>query len=714
MRVTEALEHVVRSGVKVSTDAPIEPARREVEIMANRLANETSPYLLQHKDNPVDWYPWGEEALERAREEDKPILLSVGYSACHWCHVMERESFEDEATARIMNEHFVNIKVDREERPDIDSIYMSAVQALTRGGGWPMTVFLTPDGAPFYGGTYFPPVPKGGLPSFQQVLLSLADAYTSRRDEVLRSAESVREYLQTTTAAPLPKTDVGTELLEAAAESLISELDRRFGGFGGAPKFPQAMNLEVLLRHHHRTGDRAALSGVEDTLRAMAQGGIYDQLGGGFARYSVDQYWLVPHFEKMLYDNALLSRLYLEVYQATGDEFYKRIAEETLDYVVRDMTSPEVGFYSAEDADSEGEEGKFYVWTPEEIRGVLNAEEATIAERYWDVTARGNFEGKNILYVPRPPEAVAAEFGISPEELRDRVKEIRSKLFAAREERVRPGRDEKVLAAWNGLMLRSFALAARVLKREDYREVAERNAAFLLDKLRIDGRLRRSYKDGQARFNGYIEDYAMVADGLVTLYEATFETRWLVEAASLADAILELFWDEGGEIFYDTPADHEELVTRPRDVYDNAAPSGTSVATDVLLHLSLLLDRDEYRQRAEAVLDSSSGGMERLPGAFGRLLAALDFYLSRPHEVAIVGDLTSSDTQALVDAIYARFLPNKVVAGRAPEDQEAAGFVPLLADRPMRDGRPTAYVCEGYACKKPTTDPVELARQLVG
>jgi uncharacterized protein len=713
MRVTEALEHVVRSGVKVSTDAPIEPARREVEIMANRLANETSPYLLQHKDNPVDWYPWGEEALKRAREEDKPILLSVGYSACHWCHVMERESFEDEATARIMNEHFVNIKVDREERPDIDSIYMSAVQALTRGGGWPMTVFLTPDGAPFYGGTYFPPVPKGGLPSFQQVLLSLADAYTSRRDEVLRSAESVREYLQTTTAATLPKTDVGTELLEAAAESLISELDRRFGGFGGAPKFPQAMNLEVLLRHHHRTGDRAALSGVEDTLRAMAQGGIYDQLGGGFARYSVDQYWLVPHFEKMLYDNALLSRLYLEVYQATGDEFYKRIAEETLDYVVRDMTSPEVGFYSAEDADSEGEEGKFYVWTPEEIRGVLNAEEATIAERYWDVTARGNFEGKNILYVPRPPEAVAAEFGISPEELRDRVKEIRSKLFAAREERVRPGRDEKVLAAWNGLMLRSFALAARVLKREDYREVAERNAAFLLDKLRIDGRLRRSYKDGQARFNGYLEDYAMVADGFVTLYEATFETRWLVEAASLADAILELFWDEGGEIFYDTPADHEELVTRPRDVYDNAAPSGTSVATDVLLHLSLLLDRDEYRQRAEAVLDSSSGGMERLPGAFGRLLAALDFYLSRPHEVAIVGDLTSSDTQALVDAIYARFLPNKVVAGRAPEDQEAAGFVPLLADRPMRDDRPTAYVCEGYACKNPTTDPEELAGQLV-
>jgi uncharacterized protein YyaL (SSP411 family) len=681
--------------------------------MANRLANETSPYLLQHKDNPVEWYPWGEEALKRAREEDKPILLSVGYSACHWCHVMERESFEDEATARIMNEHFVNIKVDREERPDIDSIYMSAVQAMTRHGGWPMTVLLTPDGAPFYGGTYFPPVPSRGMPSFQQVLLSLADAYENRRDEVLRSAESVREYLQTTTGAALPQTTVGDQLLDRAAESLMSELDRRFGGFGGAPKFPQAMNLEVLLRHHHRTGDRAALSGVEDTLRAMANGGIYDQLGGGFARYSVDQYWLVPHFEKMLYDNALLSRLYLEAYQATGEEFYKRIAEETLDYVVRDMTSPEGGFYSAEDADSEGEEGKFYVWMPEEMRGELNAEEATIAERYWDVTARGNFEGKNILYVPRPPEAVAAEFGISPEELWERVKEIRSKLFAARERRVRPGRDEKILAAWNGLMLRSFALAARVLKREDYREVAERNAAFLLDELRVDGRLRRSYKDGRARFNGYLEDHAMVADGLVALYEATFQTRWLVEAASLADAVLDLFWDEEGELFYDTPADHEELVTRPRDVYDNAAPSGTSVATDVLLRLSLLLDRDDYRARAEAVLDSLSGGMERLPGAFGRLLAALDFHLSRPREVVIVGDLASPDTQALVDVVYARYLPNKVVAGRAPEDEEAAGFLPLLAERPTRDGRPTAYVCEGYACKNPTTDPEELAGQLV-
>src|SRR5215213_5248345 len=588
--------------------------RQEVgEIVANRLAHETSPYLLQHKDNPVEWYPWGEEALRRAREEDKPILLSVGYSACHWCHVMERESFEDEATARIMNEHFVNIKVDREERPDIDSIYMSAVQALTRHGGWPMTVFLTPDGAPFYGGTYFPPAPRGGLPSFQQVLLSLAEAYENRRGEVEKSAESVREYLQAAAGAAIPKSAVGTELLDGAAASLSGELDRRFGGFGGAPKFPQAMNLEVLLRHHHRTGDRDALSGVEVTLRAMANGGIYDQLGGGFARYSVDRYWLVPHFEKMLYDNALLSLLYLETYQATGDAFYRRIAEETLDYVLRDMTSEDGGFYSAEDADSEGVEGKFYVWTPEELESALGPDEASLAARYWDVTEQGNFEGRNILHVPLPPEAVAGEFGLTSEELRERIVENRGKLFAVREKRTRPGRDEKILAAWNGLMLRSFAFAARVTGREDYREAAVKNATFIVEKMKGDGRIHRSYKDGRARFNGYLEDYAMVADGLVAVYEATFETRWLVEADALMGAVSELFWDEERRTFYDTPADHEELVTRPRDVYDNATPSGTSVATEVLLKLALFLDRGDYRQRAEDVLDELAGGMEKVP-----------------------------------------------------------------------------------------------------
>ena len=681
--------------------------------MANRLVNETSPYLLQHKDNPVDWYPWGEEALKRAREEDKPVLLSVGYSACHWCHVMERESFEDDETARMMNENFVNIKVDREERPDIDSIYMAAVQALTRHGGWPMTVFLTPDGAPFYGGTYFPPIPSRGMPSFQQLLLSVVDAYENRREEVLQNAQAVRDYLQASTAAVIPEAETsGTELLDRAAGVLLSQLDRRFGGFGGAPKFPQAMNLEVLLRHHHRTGERSALDGVELTCRQMANGGIYDQLGGGFSRYSVDGYWLVPHFEKMLYDNALLSRLYLETYQATGDAFYRRIAEETLDYVLRDMTSEAGGFYSAEDADSEGEEGKFYVWTPEELEAALDPDEARLAARYWDVTERGNFEGKNILHVARPPEAVADEFGVSPEELWARIAGIRAKLFAVREERVRPGRDEKILAAWNGLMLRSFALAARVTGREDYREAAIENATFIVEKLIEDGRIHRSYKDGRARFNGYLEDYAMVADGLVALYEATFETRWLVEADALLDAVSELFWDEEKRAFYDTPADHEELVTRPRDVYDNAAPSGTSVATEVLLKLALFLDRSDYRQRAEDVLDELAGGMEKVPSGFGRLLCALDLSISETREIAIVGDPEAQDTRVLLETVYAGYLPNKVVAGRGPDDDEAGGLIPLLAQRPAREGKATAYVCVHYACQTPTTDPEELSRQL--
>ena len=682
--------------------------------MANRLANETSPYLLQHKDNPVDWYPWGEEALRRAREEDRPILLSVGYSACHWCHVMERESFEDDETARMMNEHFVNIKVDREERPDIDSIYMAAVQAIIRHGGWPMTVFLTPDGSPFYGGTYFPPVPSRNMPSFQQLLLSIADAYENRRAEVLRSAGSIRDFLRASTSAAMPEAEAaGTELLDRAAASLLSQLDRRFGGFGTAPKFPQAMNLEVLLRHHHRTGDRSALDGVELTLRSMANGGIYDQLGGGFARYSVDAYWLVPHFEKMLYDNALLSRLYLETYQATGDAFYLRIAEETLDYVLRDMTSEEGGFFSAEDADSEGEEGKFYVWRPKELESVLDPEEADLAARYWDVTERGNFEGKSILHVPRPPEAVAEEFGFSSGELGERITRIRSKLFAAREGRVRPGRDEKILAAWNGLMLRSFALAARVTGREDYREAAVRNATFIVKKMKEDGRIHRSYKDGRARFNGYLEDYAMVADGLVAVYEATFETRWLVEADALMGAVSELFWDEESRAYYDTPADHEELLTRPRDVYDSAAPSGTSVATEVLLRLSLFLDRSDYRQRAEDILGELAGGMEKVPGAFGRLLCALDFSTAEPREVAVVGNPGATDTKALLNTVYSAYLPNKVVAGRDPDDDEAGGLIPLLEGRTAREGKPTAYVCVQYACQTPTTDPEELARQLV-
>src|SRR5688500_11144515 len=673
--------------------------------MANRLAGETSPYLLQHKDNPVDWYPWGEEALARAREEELPILLSIGYSACHGCHVMERESFEDPETAAHMNERFVCIKLDREERPDLDSIYMEACQAMTGQGGWPLNVFLTPEQVPFFAGTYFPPDSRMGMPSWRSVLDAVATAWDERRDEIRQGGARIAERLRGGGLLKPSEQDFDETALDQAVDALRAQYDRANGGFGGAPKFPPASALELLLR-------RGETEMTAHTLRAMASGGMYDQVGGGFSRYSVDAYWLVPHFEKMLYDNALLSRLYLETYQATGDAFYRRIAEETLDYVLRDMTSEEGGFYSAEDADSEGEEGKFYVWTRGELEAVLDPDEASLAARYWDVTERGNFEGKNILHLARPPEAVADEFGLSTEELWARIATIRAKLFAVREKRVRPGRDEKILAAWNGLMLRSFALAARVTGREDYREAAIENATFIVEKLKEDGRIHRSYKDGRARFNGYLEDYAMVADGLVALYEATFETRWLVEADALMDAVTELFWDEEKRAFYDTPADHEELVTRPRDVYDNATPSGTSVATVVLLELALFLDRGDYRQRAEDVLEKLAGGMEKVPSGFGRLLCALDLSTSETREVAIIGDPEAPDTRSLLDTVYSGYLPNKVVAGRSPDDDETGGLIPLLAQRPAREGKATAYVCVHYACQSPTTDPEVLSRQL--
>src|SRR5579859_5736600 len=507
----------------------------------NRLINETSPYLLQHAHNPVAWYPWGEEALQKAQREDKPILLSVGYSACHWCHVMERESFENEEIAELMNRYFVSIKVDREERPDIDAIYMQAVQALTQQGGWPMTVFLTPDGRPFYGGTYFPPrdrqYGREVMPGFQRILLSMADAYENRRQDVEEQATQIADYLRKRSGSPFrlkgeqAKGAMPLELLNGASQELAAEFDALNGGFGNAPKFPNTMSLELLLRiHQHRLngeieaqGTPAELEIVETSLQRMAKGGIYDHLGGGFHRYSVDAQWLVPHFEKMLYDNALLSRLYLHAYLVTGNQFYRRIVEETLDYVAREMTSPEGGFYSTQDADSEGEEGKFFVWRPAEIEAALSPEDATLFMQYYDVTAQGNFEGKNILHVTRDVEEIASEAEVTSKRAQDALQEGREQLFRAREQRVKPGRDEKILTSWNGLMLRSFAEAARYLDRSDYLQVASKNAEFLLNELRVDGRLLRTYKDGRARLNGYLEDYTFLADGLLALYEASFQ-----------------------------------------------------------------------------------------------------------------------------------------------------------------------------------------------
>ncbi|HEX8137711.1 MAG TPA: thioredoxin domain-containing protein [Pyrinomonadaceae bacterium] len=678
----------------------------------NRLAAETSPYLLQHAHNPVDWYAWGPEALERARAENKPILLSIGYSACHWCHVMEKESFENEEIARLMNENFVNIKVDREERPDLDQIYMNAVQMMTGHGGWPMTVFLTPEGVPFYGGTYFPPEDRYNMPGFPRVLLGVADAYRSKPDEVTQTAVAMLGELRRMGVARESSEGLSVDLLDAAYRPLVRSYDPKYGGFGRAPKFPPAMTLEFLLRTHARTNDAKALEMVEHTCRKMAEGGMYDQLGGGFHRYSTDERWLVPHFEKMLYDNALLSRQYLHLYQQTGEGFYRRVVEETLDYVVREMTDPSGGFYSTQDADSEGHEGKFFVWTVEEILEVLGPEDGALFCAYYDVTPQGNFEGQNILNVRRPVEDVAREAGVSTERLREALERGRRELFAVRERRVKPARDEKILTAWNGLMLASFAEAGSVLDRPDYLEAAERNAQFVLERLRRDGLLLRTYKDGQAKLNGYLEDYSFYADGLTALYEATGELRWLEEAQAITERMIEEFWDEAEGGFFYTGESHEELIVRSKDYFDNATPSGNSVAAEVLLRMSVLTGKEEYARQAVTIFRLLRDTMSRHPTAFGRLLGALDFYLSRPREIAIIGERDRADTRALLQEVWRLYLPNKVVAQSAEGDTRAATVVPLLQDRTMIEGKATAYVCEHYTCQRPVTTAEELGEQL--
>ncbi|MFB0534796.1 MAG: thioredoxin domain-containing protein [Anaerolineae bacterium] len=685
-------------------------------LVFNRLANETSPYLLQHADNPVDWYPWGEEALQKAKDEDKPIFLSIGYSACHWCHVMAHESFEDEQVAAILNQHFVSIKVDREERPDLDRIYMNAVQAMSGSGGWPMSVFLTPEGKPFYGGTYFPPTPRYGMPSFTQVLATVADGWRNRRPELVESGQRLVEALQQQSAIAqgVKREEVKRETLGAAFENLWRRFDRVHGGWGDAPKFPQPMALEFLLRHHHVTNDPLALQMVSQTLQAMARGGMYDQLGGGFHRYSVDDHWLVPHFEKMLYDNAQLARVYLHAWQVTGDPFYRAITEEILDYVVREMTDPAGGFYSTQDADSEGEEGKFFLWTPAEIRDLLGAvrpgapqAEADAFMAAYGVTEAGNFEGQNIL-----------EF-VGHVGQRAELAEARRKLFAAREQRVHPGRDEKVLTSWNGLMLAAFAEAARVLspspkpgrggrgeRAEIYRRVAERNADFLLRELRnAEGRLWHTWKAGVAKINGYLEDYTHFIEGLLELYQTTFDRRWYQAARELAEVMIEHFSvPDGG--FFDTSDDHETLITRPRELQDNAVPSGNAMAALVLLRLAGLAVEPRYAELAQAALGPMQPLLARYPLGFAQWLIALDYALSHPREIAIVGIPESDDTRALLDVCATGYRPHQIVALGAADAEASA--VPLLQDRSQIKGRATAYICIDFACRAPVTDPEAL------
>ena len=673
----------------------------------NRLAAESSPYLLQHQHNPVDWYPWGEEALAKARDESRPIFLSIGYAACHWCHVMEHESFEDDDTAAYLNEHFVSIKVDREERPDLDQIYMSAVTAITGHGGWPMTVFLMPDGRPFHGGTYFPPEPRYGMPSFLQLLQQVWEAWVIRRDDLENGAQQLAEALQRVQVGA-STSDLTEHTLGQASRVLAASHDRQHGGWGAAPKFPQPMALEFLLRRHLATGEGLLLEVVERSLTKMARGGIYDQLGGGFHRYSVDAEWLAPHFEKMLYDNAQLARVYLHAWQVTGQAEYRAVVEATLDYVAREMTHPDGGFFSTQDADSEGEEGKFFVWSVEEVDALLG-DDAPLFRDAYDVTRGGNWEGKTILRRVRDADVLAAMHSLTVEEVEARLALGRSTLLERREGRIRPGLDDKVLTAWNGMMLATVADAARVLDRGDYRDMAVRAGEFALRELRRpNGRLWRTWRNGQAKLNGYLEDYACLASGLVELYQTTFDPRWFEAARELADAMLAHFADPAGG-FFDTSEDHETLITRPKDVQDNATPSGNAMAATVLAQLAALTGDARFADAVAQGLPLVGRFAGEHATEFGQWLCAADFTLAGAHEVAIVGDLEDPGTRGLIDAAFAVYRPRQVVAAAAPAESTT---VPLLVGRPTVDGAATAYVCRNFACELPVTDAAGLTAQL--
>jgi uncharacterized protein YyaL (SSP411 family) len=680
---------------------------------ANHLEGQTSPYLLQHLYNPVDWYPWGAEALERARREDRPIFLSIGYAACHWCHVMERESFEDGDVAALLNRNFVPIKVDREERPDADEIYMAAVQMLTGSGGWPLNVFLTPDLRPFFGGTYFPPDERYGRPGFATVLRHVQEAWSTRRAEIDGSADSLTEQVRRVTAgnaAPSGDGAVGRGEIARAAAELIRRFDARWGGFGGAPKFPPDGALTLLLREHARTGEVVPLQVVERTLQGMALGGMYDHVGGGFARYSVDERWLVPHFEKMLYNQALLVPVYAEAWRVTARAHYRRVVEETLDFVSRELTDAGGGFHASLDADSEGEEGRFYVWTPDEIRGVLGKDDSDLFCRVYGITAGGNFEGHSIpALLAGSLEDRAAELGLDADDLVSRLRSLRRRLLVARERRVRPATDDKVLTSWNGLMITAFARAHQALGRPGDLDAGQRAADFLLARSTRGDRLLVSYREGEARLNAYLDEYAFVGRGLLDLYEAGFEDRYLDAAAMLARALTEHFVDEERGGFFFTSDDHEALLARSRSQHDGALPSGAGVATELLLRLAVHLDDDRLRRVGLRALEAYRPLVARMPSAFAALLAAADFALDPGPEVAIVGDPGDPTFSALLAVARGRYLPRLVVAA-GPEGAGEAR--PLLAGKPALDSKPTAYVCRDYACRAPTTDPGELERQL--
>lgn len=675
--------------------------------MPNRLAQSNSPYLLQHKDNPVDWYPWGEEALAKAKAEDKPIFLSIGYAACHWCHVMEHESFEDEATAAVMNENFVNIKVDREERPDIDGIYMDAVVAMTGSGGWPMSVFLTPEGEPFIGGTYFPPVARHNLPSFTQLLEHVQRLWTEERAKVTEVGQNLLERLQASRIPLGGGEALKAETLKEAAQKLAQSYDWGKGGWGRAPKFPQPMTIEFLLGQGLQ-GDGFARDVALHALRAMARGGMYDVVGGGFARYSVDDEWLVPHFEKMLYDNAQLARAYLHGYLLSGDEGLRRVCEETLDFVARELRDEAGGFYSSLDADSEGEEGKFYVWSLAEIEALLEDKQSRdLLLAAYAVSEEGNFEGQNVLQQMKGDAELAEEFGIAEDEVRASLKASHALLLEAREKRVRPGTDDKVLTAWNGLMLMAFAEAGRYLKREDYLEIAQANADFLLSELEVDGRLLRSWRAGKAAHNGYLEDYAALILGLLALYQSDGKGRWYVEAERLAGEMLAHFSDGKSESgFFDTRDDHEELVRLPKELQDNATPSGNALAAQALLQLAAYSGKGEWFDRAAVSAAGLQEAAGQYPTAFGQWLQAMQFALAEGREIALVGG--EEERGALLSEVWAQWRPFDVVAVAEGEAEDPA----LLRERVQTDGKASAYVCRHFVCERPVTEARALRELL--
>ena len=678
----------------------------------NRLIDSSSPYLLQHAHNPVDWYPWCDEALQRAKDEDRPIFLSIGYSACHWCHVMERESFENEEIARVMNEHFVCIKVDREERPDLDAIYMHAVQFMTGSGGWPMSVFLTPDLKPFFGGTYFPPDDRYGRPGFKRVLLSAARIFREKRNEIEDSAGKLQEAVaKLAEHSAGPGGTLDRTPIQEVVRRLYAEFDGTWGGFGAAPKFPQSAAISLLLRHHDRSGGEDALRMATTTLDRMALGGLYDQLGGGFHRYSVDREWLVPHFEKMLYDNAQLAAVYLEAFQLTGKPLYRRVAVETLDFVLREMTDEAGGFHSTLDADSEGEEGKYYLWDRKEIVQALGSDDAALFCQYFGVTDGGNFEGHSILNIAVPLEEFAKEHGSSADDIQAQLDRMRAKLLSIRAARVPPGKDDKVLTDWNGLMISALARVYQVLGAERYRAAAERAAAFVLTDMRRDGRLLHAYRKGRSHIGAYLDDHAFMIQALVDLYEATFDVRWIREAEALAAAMIDGFWDEAGGGFYFTPTGQADIIVRTKSAYDGATPSGNSVAAHALLRLAVLTDNAEYRDKAEKTLLAFRGEVVRMPSGHVRLLAALDFHLGPVKEIVVCGPAAHADTQDLLQAVRRRYLPNRILASFDPRNgsaAEAAQVVKLLESHRMGNAKPAAFVCERQTCSAPATTPEAL------